>query len=78
MFGGEDLAFFLTKVGQGTGNREEKTGNRMTLAGVRAFPGFAGETLDTEGGGGFNSRKPPSTGFWKSIHAAKPRSNPCP
>ena len=48
----------------------------MTLAGVRPFPGFGGETLDPEGGGGFNSRKPPSTGFWKSIHAAKPRLNP--
>jgi hypothetical protein len=29
----------------------------MTLAGARPFPGFGGETLDTEGGGGFNTRK---------------------
>ena len=47
----------------------------MTLAGARPFPSFGGETLDTEGGRGFNSRKPPSSGFWKSIHAEQKKDN---
>jgi hypothetical protein len=36
---------------------------------------LGGETLDTEGGGGFNSRKPPSAGFWKSIHAEQQKDS---